>query len=430
MSCPLSRVVIACFMLITVGGVAAQKGGSIDDRPPLGGGPGVPEEATRNSPMLAFLPNAAGLGAPDWVKPGVRITFYGMSASVPEGSYELQEDEKGPWEDPTTGKRYSKQEVAGSGGAGYLQIDVYAVDRSTVVLNGNVYGIAQPGSPPTLNKVLTNGFLAAAAAPADYWVHPKLLKAATEVKRGGLMVLRGSYPLGDRMVPSLNIVSRTAESYSSQAYDLESGLLVSSTTVGRGSLATLRLPGEAPQRGNSTSNSLKLVSVRQVNVPGFGAKNPEWVQRVRRMQYAGTVRWRHPFDAASQQMEGPASMNVRFGQRGDSWAMYDATFEFAIGGMPQQSVTQGMGSPAGGFYIDPGSFANVRSGQVLDEDPVTKIVTRVGELVPGRRITILTDGPGVQGESVYDLANGALVAITVVQPTSGLTFSLQLQGSE
>lgn len=391
-----------------------------------GDGPELDARAANNSPLLLLKPDAGKLGPPEWVKPGVRVTFYSASASVPENYYDLIEDSNGGWEDPTTGKRYRKDEAVGSGGEGFMQLDVVAVGKTGVALQGGMYLITQRGEPNTLLKFHANGFTACASGPADYWVHPKLLAGATEFHTPQFFMLKGNYDLFGTAVPSLCIVTRKPDFYSSQAFDLKSGLLVASTVSSQGKVAGVRLPGEDPPRGNKSITVTRLINVRQMKLPGLDGANPDWAMRVKRMRYVGQVTIAVP---GAVTVQGPAQVVATFGERGTSWAHYTTDLQFNIGGLPQQVPGDGIASPMGGFWIDPAAYRDVKPDQVLDDDPITHIRTRVSRVQAGR-ISVVVEGPGVGTESIYDATNGMLLAFSITRPTAYQTFQFQLQGTE
>lgn len=391
-----------------------------------GDGPELDAKAANNSPLLLLRPDAVNLGAPDWVKPGVRVTFYSASASVPENYYDLVEDSNGGWEDPATGKRYRKDEAVGAGGEGFLQLDVVAVGKTGVALQTSAYLIAQRGEPNTLLKFLASGFTASSAGPADYWVHPKLLAGATEFHTPQFFMLKGNYDLYGTQVPSLCIVTRKPDFYSSQAFDLKSGLLVASTVSSRGKVAGVRLPGEDPPRGNKGITVTRLINARQMKLPGLDGSNPEWAMRVKRMRYNGMVTIAVP---GAVTVQAPAQMVATFDQRGKSWAHYTTDLQFNLGGLPQQMPGDGISGPMGGFWVDPAAYRDVKPNQVLDDDPITHIRTRIGN-VAGGRFSVVVEGPGVGAESVYDANSGMLVAFSVVRPSAYQTFQFQLQATE
>ncbi len=392
-------------------------------------GPELNAQSADNSPLLALVPEAAQMSAPDWVKPGTRITFYGMAGSVPEGGYSLDKDPNGQWEDPATGERYSKNDSVGNGGEGFGQFDVIAVGKTGVALSLNLYTIIQPGNPPGLLHTPMGGMTAAAAGPADLWVHPSILQRAQQFHTPNFFMLRGNYPIGNQNYPCLCIVNKGAGAYSSHAYDLRTGVLISSTVTSQGKLSNITLPGEDAQRGNKGVTIVKFVSIRQVNSPGVNGRNPAWVANLHAMHFVGQVQYVNQFDP-SIQMQFPARMDVSFGDRGDNWCAYQTQSVMQIqGAPPQTSGVKGVCGPSGVFWIDPTALTNLRAGQVLDEDPVTHIRATVVSN-DGQRIVIASQGPGIGGQAMYDLRTGMLQGLVAQQPSSGMTITFQLQGTE
>lgn len=392
-------------------------------------GPEIDGDAAYNSPLLFLVPQAKEMTVPDWVKPGTRISFYGMAGSIPQGNYTIEPDTNGELEDPLTGERYRKAEPAGAGGEGFGQWDVIAVGKHGVALSANLYTIIRPGSPPTLLHTPLGGMLAAGAGPADLWVHPAILQSAQQFHSPSFFILRGPYQLWQKSYQCLCIVNRTPRSYSSQAYDLTSGVLISSTSTVEGKLAMVRLEGDDPQRGNKAIVITKFVSIRQLNTPGINGTNPAWVANLRAMQYSGQVEYVNTIDP-SVRMTFPARMSVTFGKRGDNWCMFTLQSASQIqGAPPQTSAMNGVCGPAGAFWIDPAALQNLQPGQVLDEDPVTHVRTTV-VANNGQQVGIQMVGPGVGGQVFYDLATGRLEGIVSQQPSTGMTTTLRLQGMQ
>lgn len=415
-------ILLACAALLFLFVSRAQ--GQVPDT-----GPEVDAKAVENSPLLLLVPEARNFGAPDWVKTGTRITFYGMAGSTPQGGYTLDPDANGEWEDPATGQRYKKNDAIGSGGEGFGQWDVISVGKSGVALTCNLYTIIERGNPPTLLHTPLGGMTAAACGPADLWVHPTILANAKQFHTPGFFMLKGNYPIGQTVYPSLCIVRRAPDSYSSHAYDLRSGVLVSSTVTAEGQTARLHLPNEDAQRGNKATTIVKFVSIRQLDMPGINGKNPDWSKNIRAMHFAGQSMFVNKFDP-SIRMNWPVRMDVSFGKRGENWCMWESAVVAQMQNMPPQTTgSKGVCGPAGPFWIDPTALANLRVGQVLDDDPVTHIRIAV-TAIDGQRIAISTQGPGVGGQGIFDLKTGMLQALTALQPSSGITIQMQLQGTE
>jgi len=384
-------------------------------------------DAAYNSPLLFLVPQAKDMTVPDWVKPGTRITFYGMAGSVPQGDYTIDPDANGDLEDPITKERYKRNDPVGAGGEGSGQWDVIAVGNHGVALSANLYTIIKPGTPPTLLHTPLGGMLAAGAGPADLWVHPAILQASQQFHSPSFFILRGPYQLWQKSYDCLCIVNRTPKSYSSQAYDLKTGVLISSTSTVEGKFQSVRLEGDDAQRGNKAIVITKFVSIRQLNTPGINGRNPVWVANLKAMQFAGQVEYVNTFDP-NIRMTFPAQMTVTFNKRGENWCMFSLQSTTQMQGMPPQtSAFSGVCGPAGAFWIDPTALQNLQPGQVLDDDPVTHVRTTV-IVNNGQQVGIQIQGPGVGGQVFYDLNSGRLEGLVSQNPSTGMTTTFRLQG--
>jgi hypothetical protein len=386
-------------------------------------------EAAYNSPLLFLVPQAKDMTVPDWVKPGTRISFYGASATIPQGNYTITPDPNGPFEDPQTGERYRTDEPAGAGGEGFGQWDVVAVGKHGVALSVNLYTIIKPGMPPTLLHTPLGGMLAAGAGPADLWVHPSILQTAQQFHSPDFFILRGPYTVFEKRYSCLCIVNRKPRTYSSQAYDLQSGVLISSTSVVEGTLAKIRLEGDDAQRGNKGITLTKFIGIRQLNTPGINGRNPPWVANLRTMQFSGQTEYVNTIDP-SVRMAFPSQMTVNFEKRGEDWCTFTLQAVQQIqGAPPSSSVLKGVCGPAGLFWIDPAALQNLQPGQVLDDDPITHIRTTViGN--NGQQVGIQAQGPGIGAQVFYDLNTGRLEGLVTQQPSSGFTTTMRLQGMQ
>src|SRR6185369_2323862 len=71
--------------------------------------------ATLTPPAVAQAPLPAVL------KPGMRLTWWAGSASIPGARSILVQNANGDWVDPSTGQKYAE---ANNPGAGYTQVDI------------------------------------------------------------------------------------------------------------------------------------------------------------------------------------------------------------------------------------------------------------------------------------------------------------------
>src|SRR4051812_16591953 len=95
--CEILLLLPAAIALLAPAGAVAQTGGRA--APPVFTGADA-------GPLTLLLPKLAAAPAPSWVKPGLRLTYYGASASVAGSGKEWQIDPDGDFQTPD-GRRWS-----------------------------------------------------------------------------------------------------------------------------------------------------------------------------------------------------------------------------------------------------------------------------------------------------------------------------------
>jgi hypothetical protein len=382
------------------------------------------------------LGGALDLGAvppPSWVQPGARVTFYSAAASVAQSRYQLIEDPEGPWRDPVTGKHYRSTEDTGeslgsASGDGVSQVDVVAVDGNDVVLSMALYGIDRATN--TLAVLPSAGAKVPGGAVDGLWIAPQLLAQLQTGSLGGLLVLRGDYPLGGTTYQAVSIVNPTPGAYSSQTFDSATGVLLASTTNTAGATSPVQLPGQGPTQGASQLTISRFMGIRQMTTPGIGSAAPAWVVRTPGLSYAGDYRWTNPVDPSSGSLTVPMSAQTTFTASGPTWATYGLRTKVELPGGATPSDVSGVSSGVGPYWWDPAALAGFSTGQLLDTDPVTTLtvsVTGVEQGPAGPAVTITSQIPGTTGQATYDVGTGVLVGQSITVASSGVAMQLGLQ---
>ena len=397
--------------------------------PGLPGNPGSPGNPNPGNPGL---PGSGNLGPPDWVKPGVRISFYEAAASVAQSRFAWVEDPNGPWQDPKTGTRYRRTDESGEGvatasGDGLSQTDIVAVEGTNVVVSTALWVIDHttnqfivgPGSGGRVGGDAVNGA----------WINPLELQQLQAANLDGQMVLRGDYPLGGTTYHAISFASTAPGAYQSYTYDTQTGLLLSATTSTAGATSPVTAPGEPPPQGNTQLTITRFAGLRQRNVPGLGGANPDWVARTGQLQYSGTYNFTNPVDPSSANLTFPMDLAVTLGQGGSNWTSFTARSQIGMPGS-QPSEATGVTYGSGLYWLDPTALATMTAGQSIDQDPLTGERITVASVDPGNgatTVTIASDLPGVSSRATYDQAGGVLVGYSAHLAESGATIQLQLQ---
>ncbi len=377
--------------------------------------------------------DVARYGPPDWVRPGIRISSYVAAAAVNQSGYQIIEDPEGPWEDPVTGRKYRKTDetgegVGGASGDGISEIDVIAVEGNDVVLSFTMYTIDRGRG--LLSVLPIAGWRQAGGAVDGLWVHPGFLATLRTGDIGGLLVLRGPYALNGTTYDAVSVINPTQGAYASYTYDTVSGLLLASTTRTSGTVSPVRVPGQDPPSAADQLGISRFVSVRQLDVPGIGARPPSWVAPGRTLDYAGTSTATNPLAPDNGTFTWPMRGRTTLGDVGTTWAGYQMHTVTDINGVQSPGLREGVTSGTGLFWWSPDALARMTPGQMLDTDPLTGMQVAVGAAGQGpggATLDIQSGLPGTAGIITYDAATGVMVRFRTQTATDGTTTDLALQ---
>ena len=398
--------------------------------------PGQPvvsgQPASTGQPVVPGQPVA---GAPDWIRPGVRLTWYVAGASVAQSRFAWVEEPctGNNWSDPKTGKCYRRTDEAGgegqpgASGDGLSQIDVVAIDGQNAVLLSNLYTFFRQNN--TLIWAPLGGSSVNASSVDGAWIHPGQLAQIAQTGFGDLMILRGRYQLGATVYDAISFVSGLGTSgYSSYSYDLLSGLLLSATASTGGVTSPLHAPGEDPPVGNTQLTIARFAGFRQRSQPGIGGATPDWVAGTSQMTFQGTYNFTNPVDPTSGNFTHPMQVNVSFATRGAGWLTYTAQSNVPAIGLTSQA--QGIAGPTGPYWYDPQALSQMTVGQVLDQDQLTGetvSVVSIGQGGSGQPVVVIDSVlPGNAMRSTYEQSSGMLLAFDLQQASAGTTISVQL----
>jgi len=387
--------------------------------------PLVPDACT----LGAWVPGALAYGPPPIVRTGTRLVYFGMTASIPGERSELVLDENGRWVDPATGERWGEQEIPGASGAGFTVLRVGHVDAQVAQLTSRLYG----WDPLTRQALYSMawGLVSHAGCMADYWVHPAALASLAEVDLPGVRILRMPYRLGERVFDAVRIQTTTASGFDAYVFDLASGLLVFHGARATGApVVTPPVGGRAGVGAGSTQLvSTWIVDVQDAPVPWQAYPAPEWVARVQRLTYAGTM----TTVTSGTPFQLPIDHEVTIDARGHDWLHGRTVSRMgSIQGMPpsvQASVDSSGPATIGGLWIAPEALAQLRPGQPIERVEAVGIETVVSEAAGGR-VVLSEHGPLHRIDYAYDLATGVLDAINISQQVGITRFDYALRLTE
>ncbi len=344
---------------------------------------------------------------PSWVRPGLRLTYYLMTGSLPGSVNGWVPDEEGRWKD-REGRRYST-ERRGHSSHGLVQATVAGMDSQTVALSEPFYLFNGEDTTPVLNRNMD--MLVTPDTGGDFWMHPQR-QAETRRQNPWLQL-----PAAGQMVGRTVNWTEAGQTYLATAltllgsasrtiyiFDQASGRLLYLSRLTR-LPPDIRNPDITLQDSVSYATFLRFVGVRQLNLPWLDAPPPEWTQRTQSFSYRGQFTLQGP-----GMMPTPLAMTNDFQieRRGQNWLLV------RVRSMTQGTVapneTTGVSGPGSlpPLGISPQVLASLKPGQEIDRDPQTGFIVRVSHADP-QAVALQTDGPLQSFTYVYDRRQGMLI---------------------
>jgi hypothetical protein len=368
--------------------------------------------------MLPLVPAAAETDAPPCIKPGTRLTYFGMSASIPGEYKQLVQDENGKWVDKNTGQRYGEQDVPSSSGAGYNVIYIGHVGGGIVQLSTKLYTL-----DTTTNRYMYSmgtGLVAHAGCAADYWIHPDVLKQVQEINSQDVKILRMPYTVKGKTYKAIRFQSENSSGYNARVYDLDTGLLIYHGSRAQGTpIYTPPIGGSGMAgvgQGNTQLVTGWIEEIKDIDIPWKNAPVPEWVGSFNQLSYTGaqtTV-----VATAGSRLDRPMTTTITPKARGDKWVRFttSGTIQSLYGMPPEQSQQEGAcgNATVGGLWIPPQALANLSPQQVIERNDLIGTTISVSRIDPGY-VTLTETGPLHRMDAGYDKSTGILSAVTITQ---------------
>jgi hypothetical protein len=386
--------------------------------------------------MLPLIPGAAQAPAPPCIKPGTRLTYFGMTASIPGEYKRLVQDDNGKWIDEKTGKRYDEEAVPGSGAAAYTVLSVGHLGGGVVELTTRLYTLDTANQKCTFAG--SAGMVGHAGCAADYWVNPDVLKQVLEVNTEGLRILRMPYTVAGKTYKAIRFQTDDASGYQARVYDLETGLMIFHASRMQGkSIVTPPLGQDGGQTGLGQGNTQTvtgwIVEIKDIDVPWKNAAPPKWIEQFQQLSYKGVQTSVVP--AATTKLDRAMTGTLTPKARGPGWVRFTNRYTFeSLPGMPPNEATQEGASGSAsisGLWVSPEALAGLRPEQVIETNDKVGATVAVSDVRPGL-VTITETGPLHRLDSTYDTKTGMLTATTLMQQVglARIIHRLQLIGQQ
>ena len=363
-----------------------------------------------------------------WLHEGLMLTYTWYAAVAPgNGSY-YEENENGDFILHSTGQRYTRMTQTGTSGRGWSQITVACIEGDRVVLASSSYadaGSLGRNAPVPQGSTSTVGPV---ADPGDYWMDPAKLATLRTGATENMGVTHVAWRVADKTVDAVRVQIVHALSYSDHIYDAKTGLLIHEASSSQGAPPKLVGPGDFG-RGDTTLTHNDFVSARDLSIPWAGETIPDTIANIRALHYRGSMTSHGPLPTVPNAL----SLDLQTVAKGHGWMQFSGRSAERVQGAPEippASIDIAFGlNEFGGLWIMPEALAQLRQGQVLDEDPITKMRTIVSR-VDDSSVVIVSSNAAGEIDNQYDKRTGMLIGSSFYNVLSMQQRAYKLQGRE
>jgi hypothetical protein len=364
-----------------------------------------------------------------WLHEGLVLTFTWYSARTAGNGSDYQEDEHGNWVDPRTGKSLSRTPQRGTSGSGWKQVTVTAIDGGKVALSVSNFGNAGVlGNNQPVPQQAGGSAVLPAADPGDYWMDPVKLATLRTLPAERLLVSHISWNAGDRATSAIRVQVVKDGDYSDHVYDARTGLCLHYAGSDRGAAPKYVGPGDMGQ-GDTTLTHGDLLGTRDLSIPWAREAVPDWVSGFRALHYRGPIISHGPLPSGNSS----AFIDLQLIAHGRGWVRLASIAGVHTPGAPNIPPTRDEMAfgrcQFGGLWAGPAALATLRRGQILDQDPITRMETVVAKADEN---SIVISSRNAAGEilSEYDRHTGMLMAYSFYDVLHKTQSTLRLQGRE
>lgn len=348
---------------------------------------GALRQETTDSLFTVLYPELRTASAPRWLRSATRVTYnYGYA------TYAQTQD------DPTPS------------GGGLVQYDVVAQNRRNVVFLSTLVTPDSYGQPPA-----PLSYVVAAPGAGDFWFSPNVLENAESGASDTFIVAR--LPMTVEGV-EYNVVRMQSNTVTDEgrgeevwAFDTETGILVFYRQ------ALYRNDGS--QRSSTIAS---LISQRRLRLPWRSGTVPQWVEAGLEMEFSGS----QVLGTGSSAVPLPLASTSRITRVGALWSEH--VQQVSLYGRDAGGSISATGTMQlfGGSWLSPEAIKVLKTGLVLDEDPLSGIQVSVVQ-ANRQRIVLASEGQGHTTQLTYNARNGRLVAIYQEQWTMAGTLYTTLE---
>jgi hypothetical protein len=369
-----------------------------------------PPAPSRSGEPAAPLPARPATGnalVPDWVRPGMRLTYHLLTGSVSGSVNGWLLDEDGNIVD-RNGNHYST-ERQGHSSQGLVEATVAGMDAQVVALAQPFYLMPAGDTAPLLKSHMDT--LATVDTGGDFWMHPQ--KQAMMVREhpwagaprpGQTMARTRTWRSGNQSWTATAIISMGDTGRIFWVYDQATGRLLYLSRISR-SAPDIRDPSQSLPDSVSSATFLRFVDAHQLSLPWLSTPMPEWTQTLQVLSYQGRMSVQFPGAAPGGTALG---QQLEVAKRGGDWLLFQSKSQTQ--GLPPSTGSKSITGPGclPPLIIPPAVLDRLRPGQEIDRDPHTGFTVRVAA-ADAQTVTLESDGPRQSFMFVFDRAQGVMI---------------------
>jgi hypothetical protein len=394
-------------------------------------------KVAQDDASITLMPELKNAPAPNWLKPGMRLVYHQASASVPITGMTIVEDPDGSLINKATGQHFRQDENPGTGGHGYLQVDVISVQPDAVVFASRSYLInGVPTGPLSLTSL--SGYVTTPSVVGEVYINPDVAQKYLKLNGDGVKSIPGKYQTMDKTFDAIWQQVSSNGNGITHVWDPQTGLCLHSYSCSTTAASNVTVNGGTQQSGGGTMlTQSTLVSMRQKKIPWTQNQLPAALRDLHELVYEGAQQIDIP--GAGNLPTSPIQIKMTVIGRGPDFVHLERTGMMMIAGSAPSDFGKSyvVSGPADmvPLAVDPADLANLKMGQILDRDPATQStisVSFIGRDRAGHDLLTLSEqypgGPqNFQNDVTYDRATGLMVVNTFTNPILHQTTRVSLK---
>jgi hypothetical protein len=383
--------------------------------------------------LIFNLPRTARADGPitrlHWLHEGTLVTYSWYAATAPGNGSDYQEDADGDWVNPTTGQRYSRTTQQGNSGTGFSQMTIACIDGSTAIISTQSFGNAGLlGRNVPVPLQGGTSFITPVDQCDDYWIDPQKLANIHTDASTGMLVTGVQWKTAAGAIDAIRIQKIAGGNFSLHVYDPKTGLCLHYASAVHGTAPRLVGPGDFGQ-GDVTLSQGDFISTRDLAIPWSSENIPDAILGLKALHYRGQTTSTGILPTTPNDI----AIDLTFATHGRNWAQLNAITHAQIRGLPPAPPANSQiafgHAQFGGLWAGTTALASLHQGQVLDEDPITKMKTIVSA-VDANSIIIAQQNAAGEIDSRYDKATGLMTGSSFVNVLSQEQITITLQSRE